>query len=476
MLFANNCNTTLNGGITAVATSMVVTSATGFPSPTGSQYFYCTLADAATQTTIEIVKVTAVSGTTFTIVRGQDGTTGTIFASGAVVSLRLVRASLNDFPKLDETNTFTADQAITGQLTTSSGLVTTNSFTATAPADGLVMDYATGFGRFSAFAGDGFQWYNAGVANTKLMQLSSTGVITTATWNGTTVGVGYGGTGTSTAFTTGSIVFAGASGVYSQSNSQLFWDNPNNRLGVGITTPQNQLSLGSAAGGQIGLSLDWTGAGGPFTVAGFTTDRNTGETRIGGFRTNFFPVFYSNNAEAARIDTNGNFLQGVSSFTATFGGFQSGGVVSATGFGCRTGTGGSYGGNRFNLNWTGSAMTLYVDNVSLGTITTVSDYRIKQNIETINTSALSLVSQLRPVTYNFKDIGIFKDDGILREGFIAHEIQAVIPSAVSGQKDAVDSEGNIQPQSLQFAPIIAILTKAIQELKTEFDAYVASHP
>ena len=106
MLFANNCTTTLNGGITAVATSMVVTSATGFPVPTGSQYFYCTLADAATQTTIEIVKVTAVSGTTFTIVRGQDGTTGTIFASGAVVSLRLVRASLQDFPLLDEANTF----------------------------------------------------------------------------------------------------------------------------------------------------------------------------------------------------------------------------------------------------------------------------------------------------------------------------------------------------------------------------------
>ena len=110
MLFANNCNTTLNGSITAIATSMVVTSATGFPSPTGSQYFYCTLADAATQTTIEIVKVTAISGTTFTIVRGQDGTSGTAFASGAVVSLRLVRASLNDFPKLDEVNTFTQTQ------------------------------------------------------------------------------------------------------------------------------------------------------------------------------------------------------------------------------------------------------------------------------------------------------------------------------------------------------------------------------
>ena len=110
MLFANNCNTTLSGSLTNVATTMSVTSATGFPSPTGSEYFYCTLADAATQTTIEIVKVTAVSGTTFTITRGQDGTTGTAFSSGAVVSLRLVRANLNDFPKLDEANTFTQAQ------------------------------------------------------------------------------------------------------------------------------------------------------------------------------------------------------------------------------------------------------------------------------------------------------------------------------------------------------------------------------
>ena len=119
MLFANNCNTTLSSSITNVATTMSVTSATGFPAPTGSQYFYCTLADAATQTTIEIVKVTAVSGTTFTIVRGQDGTTGTIFASGAVVSLRLVAASLNDFPKLDEANTFTTAQTFSSAPITS---------------------------------------------------------------------------------------------------------------------------------------------------------------------------------------------------------------------------------------------------------------------------------------------------------------------------------------------------------------------
>jgi len=299
MLFANNCNTTLNGGITAIATSMVVTSATGFPVPTGSQYFYCTLADAATQTTIEIVKVTAVSGTTFTIVRGQDGTTGTIFASGAVVSLRLVRASLNDFPKLDETNTFTADQAITGQLTSSAGLATTGTFTATAPSDGLVMDYATGFGRFSAFAGDGFQWYNAGIANTKLMQLSSTGVITTATWNGATIGVGYGGTGL-TSFTANGIIYASSSSVLAQS--------------ANLTFNGTILSLNSTASTQSfsGSNLN-IGIGTAFS-AGQTDIYTTSTNPIGFGTTGSAAVrFFTNSTEAARIDPSQNFLVGVSS-------------------------------------------------------------------------------------------------------------------------------------------------------------------
>lgn len=52
-----------------------------------------------------------------------------------------------------------------------------------------------------------------------------------------------GGTGTSTAFTQGSIVFAGASGVYSQNNSNLFWDNTNIRLGIGTNAPVNRLHL-----------------------------------------------------------------------------------------------------------------------------------------------------------------------------------------------------------------------------------------
>ena len=64
---------------------------------------------------------------------------------------------------------------LTGNFLAFAGLATTGAFTATPPADGLVMDYAAGYGRFSAFAGDGFKWYNGGVATTNLMTLDSSG-------------------------------------------------------------------------------------------------------------------------------------------------------------------------------------------------------------------------------------------------------------------------------------------------------------
>ena len=58
-----------------------------------------------------------------------------------------------------------------------------------------------------------------------------------------TLGVTNGGTGTNTSFTTGSVVFAGASGVYTQNNAKFFWDNTNNRLGINTATPQTQLTI-----------------------------------------------------------------------------------------------------------------------------------------------------------------------------------------------------------------------------------------
>jgi hypothetical protein len=92
--FTNNATTTLASGINSSVTSLTVASGTGtlFPTLSGSDVFYATLANLAG--TVEIVQVTARSTDTFTIVRGQDGTTAATWSTGDKVELRPTAAGL----------------------------------------------------------------------------------------------------------------------------------------------------------------------------------------------------------------------------------------------------------------------------------------------------------------------------------------------------------------------------------------------
>jgi len=87
---------------------------------------------------------------------------------------------------------------------------------------------------------------------------------------------------------------------------------------------------------------------------------------------------------------------------------------------------------------------------------TTSDYRLKNTIAPM-TGALAKVAKLKPVTYKWKEGGV---DG---QGFIAHELQEVVPDAVSGEKDAVDAEGKPKYQGVDTSFVVATLTAAIQE-------------
>jgi hypothetical protein len=95
--------------------------------------------------------------------------------------------------------------------------------------------------------------------------------------------------------------------------------------------------------------------------------------------------------------------------------------------------------------------------------TTSSDYRMKENIAPM-TGALTSVLQLKPCTYTWKE------DGKAGQGFIAHELQEVVPDCVSGAKDAVDADGNPKYQGIDTSFLVATLTAAIQELKAIVDA------
>jgi hypothetical protein len=78
--------------------------------------------------------------------------------------------------------------------------------------------------------------------------------ITSLTGLTTPLSVGQGGTGTATAFTSGSVVFSGASGVYTQDNANFFWDDTNNRLGVGTAAPANKFVVSNS--GAAGFEFD----------------------------------------------------------------------------------------------------------------------------------------------------------------------------------------------------------------------------
>ena len=94
---------------------------------------------------------------------------------------------------------------------------------------------------------------------------------------------------------------------------------------------------------------------------------------------------------------------------------------------------------------------------------TTSDYRIKENeIELPN--ALSRVNNLKPYRFNF-----ISDADNTVDGFFAHEVAEVVPEAVTGEKDAVDDDGEIKPQQLDHSKLVPILVKAVQELSAKVE-------
>jgi hypothetical protein len=109
------------------------------------------------------------------------------------------------------------------------------------------------------------------------------------------------------------------------------------------------------------------------------------------------------------------------------------------------------------------AITGTASTVSYGT---TSDYRLKENIQPM-TGALAKVQALNPVTYTWKSSG---EQG---QGFVAHELQAVIPSAVTGAKDAVDTNGDPAYQNVDTSFVVATLVAAIKELSARVAALEA---
>jgi len=229
-------------------------------------------------------------------------------------------------------------------------------------------------------------------------------------------------------------------------------------VGIGTTSPDYRLVIqdGTAAtrlrivnnnNGVAGSGIYMQVINGSTTVSDCTiTSDNSGNIK--------FFTGTSSGSEKMRIDSSGNVGIGNSSPNTRL-------IVSAN-----TGTAVQ---RIFNLVGTNTYQMSFNNSVGeVGTISTgsgstayntSSDYRLKDNVEPM-VGALNTVAQLKPVNWKWKSDG---SDG---QGFIAHELQSVVPACVTGEKDAVDAEGNPVYQGIDTSFLVATLTAAIQEQQT----------
>lgn len=97
---------------------------------------------------------------------------------------------------------------------------------------------------------------------------------------------------------------------------------------------------------------------------------------------------------------------------------------------------------------------------------TSSDARLKHAVTPL-TGALDVVRRLRPVAF------LWKVNDESAEGLLAHELQQLIPHAVTGEPDALNDDGSINPQVVDYSKLVPRLVGAIQELLARVEALEA---
>jgi hypothetical protein len=114
----------------------------------------------------------------------------------------------------------------------------------------------------------------------------------------------------------------------------------------------------------------------------------------------------------------------------------------------------------------GAIFLFYKENVTVGSISvtaaatafnTSSDYRLKENVTPVS-DGITRLQQLKPSRFNF-----IADPDKTVDGFLAHEVQTIVPEAITGEKDAVDDDGNPVYQGIDQSKLVPLLTAALQE-------------
>jgi hypothetical protein len=241
-------------------------------------------------------------GTALQVLKVNAGATAPQWVSGAALTKTddtNVTLTLGGTPATSLLAATSLTLGWTGQLGltrggTNASLTASAGSVAYSTASALALNTAGSSGDWLKSAGTAAPTWTAPAALTKTddtnVTLTLGGSASTALLNAASLTLGWtgqlattrGGTGTATTFTAGSVVFAGASGVYSQDNANFFWDDTNNRLGLGNVAPACALDVTG------GIQTSRTGVTSPATTDGniFSGTYTPQQLSIGGIAQN----------------------------------------------------------------------------------------------------------------------------------------------------------------------------------------------
>ena len=254
-------------------------------------------------------------------------------------------------------------------------------------------------------------------------------------------------------------------------------------LGIGVTSPAWKLDIdgiiASRSGSLSGLRFQ-TAANGYNGFVLYETSSNS--IIVNNY--NAGPItFKTNDTERARITSGGDLLVGTTTAGAGWGAGGKLTVDMGSSYTVLKSTNGA--GSPELLCWsaTGTSDNLFITfatetgGTTRGTIdynravgltryNTTSDYRAKTVKGPVD-NPLQRVMQLKPCTGRMNEATEDIDF------FVAHELQSIVPSAVSGEKDAVNEDGTPKYQLVDKSALIPLLTAAIQELNAKVESLTA---
>ena len=250
----------------------------------------------------------------------------------------------------------------------------------------------------------------------------------------------------------------GVAGISSSADATAITIDSSEQVGIGTTSPAFKLEVNKGSAGDIARFTDGVNAN--------TVIKTSGSITTFGPDTNNSLAFQQNNTERMRIDTSGNVL--INATSQVNGGRLNIKYANTLNDGL--------GLEQTNADTLGYAVIFRNTNGLVGTISnsgsstsfnTSSDYRLKENVN-YDFDATSRLKELKPARFNFKT-----NADTTVDGFIAHEVSSVVPEAITGEKDGIetytDDDGNEQTrpvyQGIDQSKLVPLLVKTIQELE-----------